>query len=61
MGPILQAIFGNKNEAEEHSPLLRNERPVQEELQRRMKQHGSGCCGATVSAQEMRDMIKESK
>jgi hypothetical protein len=59
-GPILSRLL-NRDEEEslEESPLLRDERPIQQELQRRMKQNGSGCCGATVSAQEMREMIKD--
>lgn len=59
-GPLLSRLLNRgKEESLEESPLLRDKRPVQEELQRRMKQHGSGCCGATVSAQEMREMIKD--
>lgn len=59
-GPLLSRLLNRgKEESLEESPLLRDERPVQEELQRRMKHNGSGCCGTTISAQEMREMIKD--
>lgn len=59
-GPILSAILGkDEGKVKNESPLLRDERPIQEELQRRMKRSGGGCCGAAVSAEEMREMIKD--